>query len=89
MCVGDKAVAFAEPGFIPCDFGGDWRAPKREEGVVEGFFVDEGVQVAYEELGAYFTGFCLLLRPVCSLAFFPSIAGGRGGKGSLGRKLPY
>ncbi len=30
------------------------------EGVVEGFLVDEGVEVSYEELGAYLDGFLLV-----------------------------
>jgi hypothetical protein len=30
------------------------------EGVVQGLFVDEGVEVADEELGAYFDGFLLV-----------------------------
>jgi hypothetical protein len=58
--VGDKAVAFAEPGFIPCDFGGRLEGAEAREGVVEGFLVDEGVKVANEELGAYFNGFLLI-----------------------------
>jgi hypothetical protein len=57
--VGDEAVAFGEAGFIAGDFGGGDEGAKTGEGVVKGLFVDEGVEVSYEELGTYFD--CLLL----------------------------
>ena len=58
--VGDKAVAFGEGSFVAGDF---WRGEERAEArecVVEGFFVNHGVEVADEELGAYFDCFCLV-----------------------------
>jgi hypothetical protein len=58
--VGDEAVAFGERGFVAGDLGGRDEGAKAGEGVVEGFFVDERVQVADEELGADFDGFLLV-----------------------------
>jgi hypothetical protein len=54
--VRDEAVAFWEAGFVARDFWGGLQGAEAGEGVVEGFFVDEGVQVADEEFGAYFDG---------------------------------
>lgn len=58
--VGDEAVAFAEAGLVSCDLGGRLEGAEAGECVVEGFLVDEGVEVSYEELGAYFDGFLLV-----------------------------
>jgi hypothetical protein len=60
--VGDEAVAFAETGLISCNLGGRLEGAEAGECVVEGFLVDEGVEVSYEELGAYFDGFLLVCR---------------------------
>lgn len=60
--VGDEAVAFAETGLISCNLGGRLEGAEAGECVVKGFLVDEGVEVSYEELGAYFDGFLLVRR---------------------------
>jgi hypothetical protein len=60
--VGDEAVAFAEPRLIPCNLRGRLEGAEAGECVVEGFLVDEGVEVSNEELGANFDGLLLVRR---------------------------
>jgi hypothetical protein len=58
--VGDEAVALGEPGLVAGDL---WRLDERAEArecVVEGLLVDEGVQVADEELSSDFDGLLLV-----------------------------
>ena len=54
--VRDEAVAFREAGFVARNFGGRLQGAEAGEGVVEGLFVDERVEVADEEFGAYLDG---------------------------------
>ena len=58
--VGDEAVALGEAGFVAGDLGRGDEGAEAREGFVEGLFVDEGVEVADEELGAYFNGLLLV-----------------------------
>lgn len=58
--VGDEAVAFGEAGFVAGDLGRRDQGAEAGEGFVEGLFVDEGVEVADEELGADFDCFLLV-----------------------------
>lgn len=58
--VRDEAVALGETGLVARDLGRCLEGPEAGEGVVERLLVDEEVQAADEELGAYFDWFLLV-----------------------------
>ena len=55
--VGDEAIAFGQVGLVASDLGLGNKCAEAPEGVIEHAFIDHGVKIAHEELGAYFDGF--------------------------------